>query len=253
MSAGRSRMIAGALGVVVVLAAGALAVGQAGEGAAPVEPAPATSSPAVAAASPGSAASPTAGPSARSGEFRSAISAVTAARLGSSHRAGCPVPVSDLRLVTVTHRSEDGRTAQGEIVVHADVAPAVVDIFRALYDAAFPLTRVATVEEFGGDDDRVMAANVTSGYNCRQKTGGSTFSAHAYGRAIDVNPIQNPYVRGDEVLPPAGRAFLDRSDVRPGMVLAGDAVVRAFSAAGWKWGGDFRSFRDYQHFSQTGD
>ncbi len=186
-------------------------------------------------------------------EFRSAVSPVTALRLGSSHRAGCPVQVADLRLVTMTYRDDTGRAQQGEIVVHADVAAATVSIFRALFDAGFPLTRVATVEEFGSDDDRVMAANVTSGYNCRQKTGGSTFSAHAFGRAIDVNPIQNPYVRGGEVLPPAGRAFLDRSDVRPGMVVAGDVVVRAFSAAGWEWGGDFRSFRDYQHFSETGD
>ena len=186
-------------------------------------------------------------------EFGSTISPVTAARLGSSHRAGCPVDVADLRLVTVTYLDDAGRAQQGEIVVHADVAPATTQIFRTLYDAGFPLTRVATVEQFGSDDDRVMAANVTSAYNCRQKTGGSTFSAHAYGRAIDINPIQNPYVRGAQVLPPAGRAFLDRSDVRPGMVVAGDVVVRAFSAAGWEWGGDFRSFRDYQHFSETGD
>ncbi len=252
MPTGRSRTLVAALAV-AALAAAALAVGLATGGTAPAEPgsAAAGGGSAPGSASPGSAA-PTAPPSLQAEEFRSTISPVTAARLGSSHRAGCPVPVSDLRLVAVAHRGEDGRAQQGEIVVHADVAQAVVGVFRALYDAGFPLTRVATVEEFGSDDDRVMAANVTSGYNCRQKTGGSGFSEHAYGRAIDVNPVQNPYVQGTQVLPPAGRRYLDRTDVRPGMVVAGDVVVRAFAAAGWEWGGDFRSLRDYQHFSESG-
>lgn len=255
MAAHPPRVVGGVLAAVAVLAAGLAAVVLAGSGG---SSAPNADRPAQGQAG-GPAPSRDSGPALLPQatpipeEFRSTVAPVTAVRLGGSHRPGCPVPVGDLRLVTVTHRDDSGRTQQGEIVVHADVAAATVQIFRTLYDAGFPLARVATVEEFGSDDDRVMAANVTSAYNCRQKTGGSTFSAHAYGRAIDINPIQNPYVRGGEVLPPAGRAFLDRSDVRPGMVVAGDVVVRAFAAAGWKWGGDFRSFRDYQHFSQTGD
>ena len=177
---------------------------------------------------------------------------VTAARLGSSHRAGCPVAVADLRLVTVTHWDFHGRTARGELVVHRDVAAAVVQVFRALHAARFPVARMDTVEVFGGDDARSMAANNSSAYNCRATTGGTGWSEHAYGRAVDVNPVQNPYVRGTTVLPEAGRAHLDRSVRRPGMVLAGDAVVRAFAAVGWEWGGDFRTLKDYQHFSQSG-
>ncbi|MGI8537523.1 MAG: M15 family metallopeptidase [Mycobacteriales bacterium] len=191
------------------------------------------------------------GPSAGT-TFRSSITSVTAARLGSSYRAGCPVRVDDLRLVGVTYRDLDGRVREGELVVHADVASAVVRIFRALYEADFPLAQVTTVESFGSDDDRVMAANVTSAYNCRRTTSGTGFSEHAYGRAIDLNPIQNPYVRDGTVEPPAGGAYLDRSDVRAGMVVAGDAVVRAFAAVGWEWGGDFRRLKDYQHFSANG-
>lgn len=184
--------------------------------------------------------------------FRSAVFPVTAERLGSSHRAGCPVAVDDLRLVEVSYRDFSGGARQGELVVHADVAEAVVGLFRSLYDAAFALALVDTVEKYGGDDDRVMAANVTSAYNCRLSTGGSSFSEHAYGRAIDLNPVQNPYVKGSTVEPPAGRAYLDRRDVRPGMVVPGGAVVRAFAAIGWEWGGNFRTLRDYQHFSQNG-
>ena len=180
------------------------------------------------------------------------IRPVTAARLGASHRAGCPVAVSDLRLVGVTSWGFDGRTRRGELVVHRDVAADTVEVFRQLHAARFPLRRVVTAERYGADDDRLMAANATSAYNCRAITGGTGFSEHAYGRAIDVNPIQNPYVRGTTVEPPAGRDYLDRRTVRPGMVVAGDAVVRAFASVGWGWGGNFRTLKDYQHFSRSG-
>jgi hypothetical protein len=180
------------------------------------------------------------------------VQPVTAARLGSSHRAGCPVAVADLRLVTVTHLRFDGRTAQGELVVHRDAADAVVRVFRELLAARFPVAQVRTVEAYGGDDARSMAANNTSAYNCRRTTGGTAWSEHAHGRALDLNPVQNPYVRGRTVLPAAGRGYVDRSRPRPGMVRAGDVVVRAFAAAGWEWGGDFTSLKDYQHFSASG-
>lgn len=180
------------------------------------------------------------------------ISAVTAARLGSSHRRGCPVAVADLRLVTVTHARPDGTTAQGELVVHRDAANAVVAVFRSLLVARFPVAQVRTVEAYGSDDGRSMAANNTSAYNCRRTTGGTGWSEHAYGRALDLNPVQNPYVRRTTVLPAAGRAYVDRARPRPGMVLAGDVVVRAFTAVGWKWGGAYTSLKDYQHFSASG-
>ena len=177
---------------------------------------------------------------------------VTAARLGSSHRTGCPVAVVDLRLLTVTHWRFDGTTARGQLVVHRDVAPAVGRVFRDLHAARFPLQSVRTVEAFGGDDGRSMAANNTSAYNCRRTTGGAGWSEHAYGRALDLNPVQNPYVRGTTVLPAAGRAHLERTRARPGVVLPDGAVVRAFAAVGWRWGGDFRTSKDYQHFSLSG-
>jgi hypothetical protein len=128
----------------------------------------------------------------------------------------------------------------------------MVRVFRALYEARFPVQRLRTVEQYGSDDDASMAANNTSAFNCRPVAGGTGWSEHAYGAALDVNPVQNPYVRGSTVEPEAGRAYLDRSHVRPGMVVAGDLVVRAFAAVGWEWGGDFRTLKDYQHFSASG-
>lgn len=197
---------------------------------------------------------PQLGPFRRTGRdaFRASVVAVTPERLGSSHRAGCPVVSADLRLLRLTYLGVDGRARQGELVVHHDVASAVVEVFRRLYAADFPVARMATVDRYGGDDDASMAANNTSAYNCRRTTGGTSWSEHAYGRALDINPVQNPYVSGSYVAPEAGRQYLDRGDVRPGMVTAGDVVVRAFAAAGWEWGGDFRSLKDYQHFSQSG-
>jgi len=186
------------------------------------------------------------------GEFRARITPVTAARLGSSYRAGCPVGPADLRLVQVTHLGVDGRPHQGELVVHRAHAAGMVSVFRRLYDARFPVQRLQTVEQYGSDDDRSMAANNTSAFNCRAVAGGTGWSEHAYGAALDINPVQNPYVRGSTVEPEAGRAYLDRSRIRPGMAVAGDVVVRAFAAVGWEWGGDFRTLKDYQHFSASG-
>ena len=176
-----------------------------------------------------------------------------AARRMTSWHAGCPVPLDQLRMVTIRHWGFDGRVHSGRIVVHADVARRVVTVFRRLFEARFPIERMAPVEAYGDDDARVMAANDTSGFNCRAATGQpGVWSEHSYGRAIDVNPVQNPYVDGATVLPEAGRVYLDRSAVRPGMIRDGDVVVRAFAAIGWAWGGHYRSLKDYQHFSVTG-
>jgi hypothetical protein len=180
------------------------------------------------------------------------IDASTAQRMSSSHRAGCPVALSDLRLLELRHWGFDGRTHLGEMVVHADAAAAVVDAFGRMYAARTVIERVRLVDEYGGSDDRSMEANNTSAYNCRTVGGSSTWSQHAYGRALDVNPVQNPYVTASAVEPAAGRAYLDRSDVRPGMAVRGGAIVEAFRASGWGWGGDFTTTKDYQHFSANG-
>lgn len=169
----------------------------------------------------------------------------------SSWREGCPVPLEDLRYLTVSYVTFEGLVATGELVVHADVADDVVQVFALLYAARYPVRSMRLVDDFGGDDDASMAADNTSAFNCRAATGGTTWSEHAYGRAIDLNPVENPYVLGDHVAPSAGHAFADRPDA-PGVIRANDAVVRAFAAVGWQWGGIWDRPVDYQHFSVSG-
>ncbi|QZN87580.1 M15 family metallopeptidase [Cellulomonas sp. C5510] len=193
-------------------------------------------------------------PDALAAGFAGTVSPITpdlAERMSASWRDGCPVPLADLRYVTVTHRTFDGGAATGELVVHADVADSVVAVFGELFALGYPVRSMRLVDDFGGSDDASMAADNTSAFNCRPISRGTGWSEHAYGRAIDLNPVENPYVRGALVLPPEGEPFASRPDV-PGVVHAGDAVVRAFAAHGWQWGGDWVSPADYQHFSTTG-
>lgn len=152
----------------------------------------------------------------------------------------------------MSHWNYAGSVSTGKLVVAADLANQVVDIFRDLYDARFPIERMRLVDEYDGDDDLSMAANNTSAFNCRPVTGGSSYSEHSYGRAIDINPVMNPYVKGSTVLPPAGSAYLNRNLDAPGMIHASDEVVQAFASRGWIWGGTWSSLKDYQHFSTTG-
>lgn len=184
--------------------------------------------------------------------FHARVTPVPAAYHLTSWHPGCPVAPSDLRLVTVTHWGFDRRAHTGELLVAERAVPAIVGALRSLFAARFPIRRMQLVERYGADDRRSMAADNTSAFNCRRVEGSTSWSAHAYGLAIDINPLENPYVRHGQVLPPGGRAFLGRRRWRPGMIHAGDAVVRAFAAVGWPWGGRWQEPRDYQHFSATG-
>ena len=186
--------------------------------------------------------------------FSGSATRVTPADLGSSWRPGCPVGSDDLRKLQLSYWGFDDQAHAGAIVVHASEAQAVIEVFRRLYDRRFPIRRMDPIDVFGGSDDASMAADNTSGFNCRNAvaSGPPQWSAHAYGRAIDVNPVENPYLLGDDVLPAAGAAYRDRSNVRPGMAVRGGELVAAFAAAGWSWGGGWAN-PDYQHFSATGN
>ena len=143
--------------------------------------------------------------------------------------------------------------AEGQrLIVHRDVARDVVGVFSRLYAAHFAIRRMVPIDAYGGSDFRSIEADNTSAFNCRFVDGTARWSEHAYGRAIDVNPIENPYVSGGRTSHPASRPFVDRSRLRPGMALEGGAVVRAFDAIGWGWGGRWTSAKDYQHFSRSG-
>jgi hypothetical protein len=171
------------------------------------------------------------------------------AMIGVSWHRGCPVPISDLRRVELTHWGFDRRRHRGELIVHKDVARGVVAVFHTMYSMGFPIRTMLPVDRFGADDNASMAADNTSAFNCRPITGSATgFSVHSYGRAVDVNTVENPYVKSGTVLPPAGKAFTNRANVRPGMIRHGDRVWRAFTAHGFSWGGDWKSLKDFQHF-----
>ncbi len=190
---------------------------------------------------------------ARSGlpPFVAVIKPVTAQRLGASWRAGCPVGPGQLRLIVLSRIGFDGRVHRGELIVHEAVAMEIVRTFADLYFDRFPVERMETVEKYGADDDLSMAANNTSAFNCRAITGGTAWSNHSYGRAIDVNPVQNPYIsRSGTVLPPAGAPYVDRTRTDPGLIHADDATVRAFERRGWDWGGYWTAPVDYQHFEK---
>jgi hypothetical protein len=175
------------------------------------------------------------------------------ARMTHSWRPGCPVPLEDLRLLTLAHWDLEGRARTGELVAHESVADDLVSVFGALWDAGFPIARMELVDVFEGDDDRSMAADNTSAFNCREIAGRpGVWSNHAYGRAVDINPLRNPWVQGDRVDPPGGAAYLDRTADVPGLISDGGVVVAAFAAVGWSWGGDW-SNPDYQHFEHVVD
>jgi hypothetical protein len=184
--------------------------------------------------------------------YNSSIDTVTADDLGASWHEGCPVDPANLRMVTVALIGFDGVEHTGQVVVNADVAKKVVEAFRQMFEAGFPIRKLkpiftqAEFEDFETPDDN------STGFSCRNavnSSGSPSWSQHAFGHAIDINPIENPYMEGDRIIPSAGAAYTDRSDVRPGMAVSGSAIVKAFSSIGWGWGA---SFQDYQHFSTNG-
>ncbi|MFD5828335.1 M15 family metallopeptidase [Lentzea sp. NPDC060358] len=179
------------------------------------------------------------------------VKPVTAERLDSSWREGCPVGPGQLRLVNLGFVGFDGRAHRGELIVHADVATEVARVFADLYFDRFPVERMETIEKYDSDDDASMAANNTSAFNCRPITGGTAWSNHSYGRAIDINTVQNPYISGSgAVYPPNGAPYVDRTRNAPGMIHAGDATEQAFTTRGWTWGGFWETPIDYQHFEK---
>ena len=211
--------------------------------------------PAEPAAPTSSAAPTTQGPatSSTAPAFTGTAVGVTAADLPASWRPGCPVAPADLRKLELSYWGFDGQRHTGALVVAATEADAVIGVFRRLYDRRFPIRRMEPIDVYGGSDEASIAADNTSGFNCRRAvaSGPPQWSAHAFGKAIDVNPVENPYILEGTVLPPAGAPFVDRSNVRPGMAVRGGELVAAFATAGWSWGGGWTN-PDYQHFSATG-
>jgi hypothetical protein len=186
--------------------------------------------------------------------FSHSVSRVTAAQVPHSWHAGCPVAPGQLRRLRLSYWGFDGRAHTGALVVNVRAVSPLTRVFSRLYAARFPIRRMRPIDAYGGSDERSLEADNTAAFNCRYAvaSGPKRWSVHAYGLAIDVNPVENPYLEGGRVHPRAGRAYLDRARYRRGMAVRGGLLVDAFASVGWAWGGRWTSSRDYQHFSSTG-
>jgi hypothetical protein len=172
----------------------------------------------------------------------------------------CPVDADDLRWVRLAFWGFDGRRHTGELLLHADAADEMVQVFSQLYAARFPIEemRITRAEEI--DAEPTGDGNNTGAFTCRPVHGTTYWAQHAYGLAVDVNPFQNPYIKppggkgvpGDMLIPELAAAYLDRSRRVPGMIRPGDTVVQAFASVGWQWGGNWQKAKDFMHFSANG-
>ncbi len=175
---------------------------------------------------------------------------------GNSYRAGCPVPLSSLRYLRLTYIGFDNKEHIGELIVHKSVAKDVVQIFNALYNAKYPIRKMQLVSKYNGSDFASIEADNTSAFNCRPVDGTNRWSKHSFGKAIDINPLENPYVSKSGYTSHKGsyrylkRVRLNNSPQYRALILPNDYIVRLFKSKKWRWGGDFRCCKDYQHFDK---
>ena len=163
----------------------------------------------------------------------------------------CPVTLNDLSEVKLIYWGFDHKPHQGELIVNKALAKEIVAIFKELYHHRFPIQRMELMDAFKGDDMQAMNANNTSAFNCREVTGQpGVFSQHSYGRAIDINTLINPYVKGNQVLPEAGKVYANRSTNYPGKITKNSFIYNTFQKYNWNWGGDWDDLKDYQHFEK---
>jgi D-alanyl-D-alanine carboxypeptidase len=172
-------------------------------------------------------------------------------------RSGCPVRLTELRVLVVEHWGFDKRVHVGEVVVHKDVAAPLARVFRRLYELRFPIRHMRFSDAYGPRRSRPADGDISGSFECRKAapspcgTGTGNWSNHAYGKAVDLNPVENPYVGCGATRNSRSRPYLDRSRSRPGMVTP--AVVNAFRSIGWGWGGSWAgNTKDYMHFSVNG-
>jgi hypothetical protein len=174
-------------------------------------------------------------------------------------RDGCPVQLWNLRLLTVSHWGFDNEVHTGQLIVRLDVAAPLATVFRRLYALRFPIRHMRLQDMYVPETAQPADGDISGAFHCRQSvpspcTGGTKsghWSNHAYGYAVDLNPVENPYVGCGMVRDPRTRPYIDRSRLRKGMVTP--EVVQAFRSIGWGWGGDWtHGTKDYMHFSING-
>lgn len=174
---------------------------------------------------------------------------------GKSYKDNCTVPTEDLRYLTVLHYDGDGNVRNGELICNVEIAEDLLDIFKNLYAIEYPIERMVLIDEYDADDIRSMQANNTTCFNYREIAGTNRLSNHALGKAVDINPLYNPYVkkRTDGTLyvsPEEGRPYSDRNGDYPYKIDTEDPCYKEFISHGFEWGGSWTSLQDYQHFEK---
>ena len=169
---------------------------------------------------------------------------------GVSFGKDCTTKRKNLRYLRVLHRGFDGETHIGEIVCNKEIAKDLLYIFRQLYQEEYPIEKILLVDEYGGDDELSMEDNNTSCFNFRPVAGTGRLSQHAYGRAIDINPLYNPYITSDGFVPVNAGDYVDRSAENPYKIDRNDLCYQLFDERGFTWGGSWNSVKDYQHFQK---
>ncbi len=164
----------------------------------------------------------------------------------------CPLPLHELHYVRVVHWGYDNKIHSGELIVSKALAGEVLEIFEELFHAEFPIKSIRRIDHYQGSDDLSMRDDNTSAFNCRPVFGKKeVFSKHSYGVAIDINPLRNPYVKDKFVAPEKGRAYINRTQKKDGLIKKNGPCYNIFKKRGWIWGGDWKSIKDYQHFEKT--
>ena len=176
--------------------------------------------------------------------------------MGKSYRENPHISFDDLALVKALYYGFDDETHQGEMVIYKDLAQELMEILQELYEKKFPIERMELIDVYDADDDESMNANNSSAFCYRELTGGGGLSSHAFGIAVDINPLYNPYVREWEnesllILPPAGFPYMERDPSVKGGIVKGNDCYNAFVSRGWEWGGEWTEFVDYQHFQKN--
>ncbi|TCO79433.1 M15 family metallopeptidase [Marinisporobacter balticus] len=171
---------------------------------------------------------------------------------GISWKKGAPATLESLAYVKVSYFGFDDKIHQGELIVHKEIAQEVTGIFKELYAAKFPIEKIKLIDEYGANDDLSMADNNTSSFCFREVEGSDgKLSKHSFGIAIDINPVQNPYIRKKKISPSEGEPYRDRLDIKKGMIVKDDVCYKAFKSRGWIWGGEWKTMKDYQHFQKN--
>ena len=174
---------------------------------------------------------------------------------GHSYKSDCTIARSSLRYILCLHRDDGGRAIVGEMVVNKAIADDVLHIFRELFEGGYPIERMRLIDYWDADDERAMTANNSSSFNFRFISHTRKVSKHGMGMAIDINPLYNPYTKtlrnGTTIVEPAaGKAYLDRRRQFRYKITRGDLCHRLFRKYGFRWGGDWKTMKDYQHFEK---